>query len=393
MNHTKSHSLWRWFSLRILSLAIGSIVLIGLCMWLRYYLLNWWVLRQMPVATQQEFLYLRHHSGTDSPRFHYLVDTWFGPAFSDPSINSTDWTLLGILVIVVIPVMVIFGLRAARPLALQFSHLAQAAQSVSEGQFSVVAPQEKAAPEELLQLTHDFNTMAQQLARYEKELRHSHVALAHELRSPLTAAIGRLQGMRDGVFPLEPQQLDLLMRQMQHLNQLIGDLHFLSLVDANQLSLNLQACCLHDILAERMNWLQPDCLQSDFVIHNAINPALYVNADPFRLGQLISILLENSLRYAAEGKKMSIQSIETFNEVTLEFRDYGAGVSEEFLLQIFQRFTRAEHSRARHSGGSGLGLSIAKAIAEAHQGSLSVKNHPEGGLLFRLSLNKNSEKK
>jgi len=393
MNQLKSHSLWRWFCLRIFSLAIGSIMLIALCMWLRYYLLNWWVLNQMPEGTRQEFLYLRSHPELNPNRFHYLVDTWFGPAFSDPSINSTDWGLLGILVIVVIPVMVILGLRAAQPLATQFSHLAQAAQAVSEGQFTVIAPQEKQAPQELLQLTHDFNMMTQQLARYEKDLRHSHVALAHELRSPLTAAIGRLQGMLDGVFQLESQQLDLLMSQMQHLNQLIGDLHFLSLVDANQLSLNLQLCSVHKVLAKRIDWLQPDCLQAKFTVHNQVNPALQVMIDPLRIGQLMTILLENGLRYAAEGEKMSIQSTETLNEIYLDFRDYGHGVSEEFLPTMFQRFTRAEHSRARHSGGSGLGLSIAKAIAEAHQGSLSVQNHKDGGLLFRLRLHNHSSDK
>lgn len=342
----------------------------------------------MPADIKQEFLYLRNHPELDPNRFHYLVDTWFGTAFSDPSINSTDWGLLAILVIVVIPVMVILGLRAARPLATQFSHLAKAAQAVSTGQFTVVAPQEKDAPQELLQLTHDFNVMTDQLARYEKDLRHAHVALAHELRSPLTAAIGRLQGMLDGVFPLEPQQLNLLMSQMQHLNQLIGDLHFLSLVDANQLKLTLQPCLLHAVLAERISWLQPDCLRVSFTISNQVNPKLKVMADAPRLGQLITILLENALRYAAEGKKMDITSTETSDAIYLNFRDYGHGVSDEFLPNIFQRFTRAEHSRARHSGGSGLGLSIAKAIAEAHWGSLSVQNHKAGGLLFQLKLKK-----
>jgi signal transduction histidine kinase len=80
----------------------------------------------------------------------------------------------------------------------------------------------------MIRFAADFNKMTGQLARYDKELRASHVAMAHELRSPLTAAIGRLQGMLDGVFDTQPQQLEMVMKQLQHLNRLTDELHLLS---------------------------------------------------------------------------------------------------------------------------------------------------------------------
>lgn len=388
MKRPESYSLWRWFCLRIFSLAIGSIVLIALCMWLRYVFLNWWVLKQMPLVTRQEFLYLREHPNVNAGRFNQLVDIWYGQSYSDPSITSTDWGLLGILVIVVTPMMVTLGLRAARPLSKQFSHLAKAAKAVTDGHFDVSATQEKQAPQELLELTHDFNAMTRQLARYDKELRTSHVALAHELRSPLTAAMGRLQGMLDGVFPSDPKQLTMVMSQLQHLNRLVEDLHFLSLVDANQLLLHQENVALYALLQEKILWLQPQFDQLQFHVENHVPPSLTLHVDALRLGQLFTILLENALRYAADGKKITVDALETSQNWQLSFRDYGQGVSDAFLPQIFQKFTRADDSRARHSGGSGLGLSIAKAIAEAHGGSLTAENHPQGGLQLLLLLPK-----
>ncbi|MGP0939599.1 HAMP domain-containing protein [Serratia sp. CY74664] len=118
----------------------------------------------------------------------------------------------------------------SRPLAKQFSYLVTAARKVAEGDFSVQAKLEEKAPEELLTLTHDFNEMTKKLTYYEGELRASHIAMAHELRSPLTASIARLQGIMDGVFEPDKNQLDLVMQPLNSLNRLIDDLHRLVIV-------------------------------------------------------------------------------------------------------------------------------------------------------------------
>jgi len=124
----------------------------------------------------------------------------------------------------------------------------------------------KEAPQELVRFTEDFNQMTQQLARYERELRTSHVAMAHELRSPLTAAMGRLQGILDGVFPAEPQQLAMIMKQLTQLSRLIDELHLLSLADAGQLVLNRERFNLSELLRERTGWLLPQAEQAGVTI-------------------------------------------------------------------------------------------------------------------------------
>lgn len=379
-------SLWRWICVRILTLAIGSVILIALCMWLRFAIENLWVLHHMSPAMRAEFEVLRSNPELNLARFHEIVDQGWGARYSDPSIASADWMMVGILVVVVIPFIALLGLKAARPLSSQFSRLAQVARSVTTGDFNTRAEAVKNAPSELIQFTDDFNAMMLQLSRYERELRASHVAMAHELRSPLTAAVGRLQGMLDGVFQPEPRQLQMVMKQLLHLNRLIDELHLLSLADAGQLNLNKSSLDLAELLRERVAWLRPQSAEASFDI--TVTPDLpcpYLG-DPFRLGQVFTILMENALRYAQEGHRLNITISHSEGGVEIAFRDHGPGVDAGFLPVMFERFSRAESSRARHSGGSGLGLSIARAICEAHGGGIRALLKEQGGLVITVSL-------
>ncbi|ACS86896.1 sensor histidine kinase [Musicola paradisiaca] len=384
-----AYSLWRWLCKRILSLAIGAVVLIAVSMWLRYAVWNLWVMHKMPESVRQEFQTLLKNPNLDRARFHDIVDTWFGIDCSIPAIADSDWMLLCGLVMVAIPLIVLLGLWAARPLSLQFSQIALSAREVAQGRFAARAQFVAGAPAELQMLTRNFNLMTAQLERYERELRASHVAMAHELRSPLTAAMGRLQGMIDGVFEPEPRQLQMVMNPLGHLNRLVDDLHLLSMASAGQLAIDRSPLRLADLLRDRIAWLKPHAEAAGFslVLHDcAADCAHECYADPVRLGQVFTILMENALRYAAEGKRLDIALERTDGNWTVAFRDYGAGVSETFLPKIFERFSRADTSRARHSGGSGLGLSIALAICEAHGGTLNAQNHPQGGMLFTVTL-------
>jgi len=386
MKNNTHTSLWRWICIRVLFLAIGSVILIAACMWLRFAVQAFWVYHRMPPTLLDEFTQLRHHPASDPARFHQIVDQWWGIKFSDPSLASSDWLTVLVLVMVTIPFMVMMALRFARPLSAQFSQLATAARAVSKGEFGRTAAVVKEAPQELVRFTDDFNQMTQQLARYDRELRTSHVAMAHELRSPLTAAMGRLQGILDGVFPAEPQQLAMIMKQLTQLSRLTDELHLLSLADAGQLTLNRERFNLSELLRERSGWLLPQAEESGVVISVMAPGDLLLCADTFRLGQVITIICENALRYAADGGALLITANQNDKATTLTFRDYGQGVEQDFLPQLFDRFTRADSSRARHSGGSGLGLSIAKVIIEAHGGSLHATLPAEGGLLIGITL-------
>lgn len=386
MKTLQQQTLWRWICVRILALAIGSVVVIAVCMWLRFAVQSLWNLHRMPPALREEFSVLRTHPETNPARFHEIVDTWWGLRYSDPSIASADWLTVGILVGVMIPFIVLLGLRAARPLSLQFSQLAAAARVVSAGDFSARVAQVDSAPLEMVRFTQDFNAMMQQLARYDRELRASHVAMAHELRSPLTAAIGRLQGMMDGVFTPEHRQLAMVMKQLQLLSRLTDELHLLSLADAGQLTLNKTQTDLTALLRERTAWLGPQAQTAGMILSVTSREPCLSLADPVRLGQVITIVLENALRYAAEGGEVTVSAQATPEGASMVFRDRGPGVPADFLPVMFERFTRGESSRARHSGGSGLGLSIARGICEAHGGTIQAAPGETGGLVITVTL-------
>lgn len=386
MKKSVHQSLWRWICGRILALAIGSVIIIALCMWLRYAVQNFWALHHMPAPVRDEFLVLKENPQLNPSRFHDIVDTWWGLSYSTPSIASADWIMVAVLVLVMIPFIVIMGLRYARPLALQFSRLRDAADEVAHGQFGSQAELVKEAPEEMVRFASDFNSMTRQLARYDRELRASHVAMAHELRSPLTAAIGRLQGMLDGVFEPSEAQLGMVMKQLQYLSRLTDELHLLSLADAGQLTLTLQPVSLAELLNERAAWLKPLADSAGLTITiTASAPSMFIG-DAFRLGQVFTVLMENALRYGRRDGHLSIVLQQQHNLYRIDFEDDGPGVTADFLPLMFERFTRAETSRARHSGGSGLGLSIARAICHAHGGSISASLPEKGGLKVSISL-------
>jgi two-component system sensor histidine kinase AdeS len=357
--------------------------------WLRYYLPAMWIFEKIPQDEKKELIFLLDHPYADIARYHELIDKWFGIEFSDPTFGILDWGLFILLVLIAVAVMIFLTLRTVRPISLHITHLAHVTRSVSKGDFGKMVENDVHVPAELNGLTEDINLMSTQLARFDKDLKTSHIALAHELRSPLTAAIGRVQGMIDGIFPPTVDQHVLVMRQLQHLNRLVEDLHLLSLAHADQLHLNFQELAIDDVIKEKVAWIKPKLLQTGLTISIDGERNLLCNADHFRIGQVILILLDNALRYAYDGKKIDIYCYNRQESVCFEVRDYGCGVPDEYIPEMFDRFSRADSSRSRNHGGSGLGLSIAKAICQAHHGSITVEKNNPTGLIFKVSLPRN----
>jgi len=387
-NRLKPLTLWRWICTRLLSLAIGSVIVIISVVWLRYYLPSAWRAEKIPDNEKAELNLLINNPQADLPRYHELIDRWYGVDFFDPTFGVSDWGLILLMIIAATTVIIYVTLRAVRPISLHISHLARVARSVSEGDFGTKVENAAAVPSELKALTKDINLMSTQLARFEEELKVSHIALAHELRSPLTSAIGRLQGMIDGVFPPTPDQHVLVMRQLLHLNRLVDDLHLLSLARADQLHLDIQVLAVDGVIKEKVAWFKPKMIESDVAVSIRGEKNLLCSADHFRIGQVILILLDNALRYASEGKKIDIDCYSTDESVCFDVKDYGNGVPDEYLNEMFSRFSRAERSRSRSRGGAGLGLSIAEAICQAHQGTITVRKNNGRGLVFRVALPK-----
>ena len=382
----EQNTLWNWICKRLISLAVGSILLIAFFMWLRFYVETKWHEFHMPEAVRSEFSLLTKHPETNINRYHEIIDTWYGLSYSDPSMGVMDWVILGVLVLIFIPVIFLLTLRTARPISRHISRLARGARAVADGNFGFKIRVPENLPFELRSLSENFNGMSIQLERYEKELKKSHVSMAHELRSPLTAAIGRLQGMIDGVFEPNELQLKMVMQQLTELNRLVEDLHLLKLADAGQLNLGIVQVNPVDIVKEKISWSTPSATKAGVEITHHPVPLPLCPADPYRIGQVFLILIDNALRYAAEGGVLDISYESTADTVTVVLSDKGPAVEDILLEDIFSPFVREEVSRSRHSGGSGLGLSIARSICEAHRGSLRAQKNESGGLAFMVTL-------
>ncbi|RYC43041.1 sensor histidine kinase [Pectobacterium zantedeschiae] len=389
-------SLWRWLCFRIISLLLATLLIIATLMWLRFAINNVYVEQQMPDEVRAEFQQLSEQKDYGNPRYQHIINQYYGSDFFVPNIASTDWLVLAIMVMIALPTVVVIVLWRARPLSQQFSNIASAARDIAKGKFETRTQLVEQVPMELITLADDFNNMTEQLERYERELRESSAALAHELRTPLNAAMGRVQGMLDDVFPRDKSQLTMVIKQLEQLNHVIQDLHFLSLARAGQLQLVKTPLYFDEIVTERLTWYRPQLEQAGFQTHVHIEQRDFCIADRERLGQVFSILIENALSYASDGRYLAIEVREmTVREMTVRenvpcwqitVSDHGPGIEAESLPLLFDRFWRAEHSRARHSGGSGLGLSIASAIITAHGGAIYAERGNNGGLAIVMTL-------
>ncbi|MFK0033705.1 sensor histidine kinase [Pseudomonas monteilii] len=379
-------SLWHWVGWRMGLIAAGAVVLMSLFMWLRFL---WWEIEtdsKIPpfARAQLEQLYA-NPDGHEAELWAYL-SSYYQVDDVLPGITGQDWWTVGALLLTAIPIILMAGFMLIRPLSMRFMAIADAARKVAQGDLTVKLSEAEKMPLEVQRLTSDFNSMTQRLRLYEQEVQDSSAVVAHELRTPLNAAMGRVRGMLDEVFPSDQEQLELVLRQLENLNVLVDDLHLLSLAQAGQLKLNRTTFSLTGLLRERIDWFQPQLDAHDrnvMVTWEGIPP---ISADRNRVGQVINILLDNYLRYAASGGNLVVSSGMTPERLTLVFSDSGPGLTEEELQRVFQRFWRKEPSRTRRAGGSGLGLSVAQAICSAHGGKINVDSGKCGGLTVTVTL-------
>jgi signal transduction histidine kinase len=231
--------------------------------------------------------------------------------------------------------------------------------------------------DEFGELGQTFNGMTESLEKFETQRRHLVADVAHELRTPLAAIQGTLEGIQDGVLPLDEEQVAALYSETMLLNRLVGDLKLLSLAEAGQLKLERQEIDLGIFLPRVVERDRPPAEQKQVRLDVEVQaglPPVWMDGD--RITQVLNNLIGNALRYTPEGGKISIQAALTSSgdEVQVSVVDSGQGIDPADLPYIFDRFYRADKSRTRSNGGSGLGLAIVKQLVEAHGGSVQAES-------------------
>lgn len=240
---------------------------------------------------------------------------------------------------------------------------------------------------EVSELASSFNNMAETL-RHDRDLRRNMAAdIAHELRTPLSVLQANIEGMQDGVVPVNPGTLNSLHAETVELTRLVEDLRTLSLAEARNLSFEYQATDLAALTLRVAEEFRARAAGQQVEIKITPTENLPpVTIDPTRTAQVLRNLLDNALRYSPEASTIEMALKAGDIGVILEVTDRGPGIAEEHLPFIFERFYRVDRSRARSTGGSGLGLAIARQLTEAQGGTISAESALGHGSTFRVTL-------
>lgn len=292
-----------------------------------------------------------------------------------------SWTLLAGAAIGLLA-----GIMLSRGLVSPLRALEEAAHAISSGKLSHRVP--IAGSQELRSLAQAFNQMAQELEHAEILRQNLLADVAHELRHPIHIVQGNLQAILDGVYPLEMSEIANLVDETHHLTALVNDLYELAQAEAHQLPLDKQQLDLVDLITKSVEAFQPIATGQEIqLLTNLPKTPLIIHVDADRLRQVLQNLLHNALQHTPANGQISVSLQKTSTGVEICVQDSGSGIAPEHLPHIFDRFYRADQARARHSGSAGLGLPIARAIIEAHGGTINAfSSDKDHGSTFSIHL-------
>ncbi|WP_250002883.1 HAMP domain-containing sensor histidine kinase [Actinoplanes sp. M2I2] len=276
----------------------------------------------------------------------------------------------GAVLLVTIVVTVLVGRRLVRPLRA----LTEAADRHT--------PAPVSGHDEIGRLARALNDSAERRDRAETQRRAMVSDVAHELRTPLTNIRSWLEAAQDDLAPTDAQLLSLLHEEAMLLQHVIDDLSDLAAADAGTLRVHPAPTPVADVLTQVADGHRAAADTAGVRLRTGIEGDPVVTADPVRLRQLVGNLVSNAIRHTPPGGTVTVEAHDT----TVTVRDTGIGIAPENLPKVFDRFWRADESRSRATGGSGLGLPIARKLAEAHGGTLTVESTPGEGATFTLRL-------
>jgi signal transduction histidine kinase len=263
--------------------------------------------------------------------------------------------------------------------------LTDSARRLGQGDFSQRASYQGKG--ELGELAKSFNSMASDLERAEELRRNMTVDIAHELRTPLSNIRGYLEAFRDGVMPIDDAAIRSLHEEAILLSRLVDDLQELSQAEAGELKLSRQKEDISRLVKRATAAIQTQATKKNISLTVELPHTLHqVDVDPFRISQVLYVLLQNAILHTDPGGQITVTAKERSNRVEVTVTDNGEGIPDADLPNVFERFYRVDKSRARATGGSGLGLTIAKYLVNAHGGDITVKSKLGRGSTFSFTL-------
>jgi signal transduction histidine kinase len=290
-----------------------------------------------------------------------------------------------------LPVAVVLGLllligivalaRWLRRLAAPVAEVMAAADKVAGGDYSVRV--DERGPGEMRRLARSFNEMTERLGTDEQRRRALLADVAHELRTPLSVIQGNTEGMLDGLYPADERHLATVLEETKRMARLLDDLRTLSTAEAGALVLHREPVAPQRLVDEAVEAFASRAADKDVALSADVAPGLPgLQADPFRIGEVLSNLLSNAIRHTPSGGTVTVGARRDGDQgIAFRVADTGAGIAPEHLPHVFDRYVKAADT-----GGSGLGLAIARTLVEAHGGEIAADSEPGHGTTIRFTL-------
>ncbi len=302
--------------------------------------------------------------------------------FLDSVMRSLVWSTAASTAIALL-VGILFAARITRPLGA----LSVAARRVASGDLSSPVP--VVGRDELAELSASFNEMTTELKRLDAAKKQVIADSAHELRTPVTLIQGIVEGMIDGVFPLDEKGLESVHEETLRLSRLIDTLRELEIIESGELELTIEGVDLDEAIGKALVLFAPAAKAKTIELgQGSAGPGRAVaSGDYFRLGEVVYNLVSNAIKYTPEGGRVLLARGEgPAGFVEFRVEDSGPGIGPDERERIFERFYRIDRSRSSGTGGRGLGLAIASEIVKAHGGSIAIEDSDLGGASFVVRL-------
>ncbi len=291
----------------------------------------------------------------------------------------------GVALVTAVAVSTFLAQRITRPIGT----LARAAARIAHGRYTARVPQ-GSSDDELAMLARSFNAMAEALESSERRRQELLSDLAHELRTPLATIDGYVEGVADGVMPADDETWKVLRTETARLRRLVDDLQAVSRAEERQLDLRLARWEPAKLVGAAVRAATAAYRAKGVALVERVDPGLpRVAADPDRIGEVLANLLANALRHTPAGGRVEVAAARHGQPVELTVSDTGEGIPPELLERIFKRFYRADPARSHttDAAGSGIGLTITRAIVQAHGGRIHAESQGPGrGARFVITL-------
>ncbi len=217
--------------------------------------------------------------------------------------------------------------------------------------------------------------------------------VAHELKTPIFSIQGYILTLLEGALEdpnFNKKFLKKAAKSVERMTMIVEDLDTITQFESGNLKLDIEKMDILDLTREVIENMERDAENKNIKLafDKAYDKPIMVLADRFRISQVLTNLISNSIKYGKEGGQTTVRYFDMGDQILIEVEDNGPGIGQEHLARLFERFYRVDKSRSRHQGGTGLGLAICKHIIEAHKQHVNVRSEVGKGSAFSFTLEK-----